>query len=102
MTNYLANTQYSDVGVVSYARQLSEAFQVTFNSGYARSAFTQLGLGAYVGYFAGADLSWKFTRSFSLSAEYRRFAQVSGGPVLGQNVALVSLGWNPLPMRIVK
>jgi hypothetical protein len=102
MTNYLANAQYSDIGAVSYARQLSEAFQVTFNSGYARTVRTQTGLSAYVGYFASADLSWKLTRSFSLSTEYRRFEQVSGGPVLGQNVALVSLGWNPLPVRIVK
>ena len=102
MSNYLANTQYSDIGAVSYSRQLSETFQVTFNSGYARSVLTQAGVGAYVGYFAGADLAWKLTRSFSLGTEFRRFQQVSGGPVAGQNVALVTLGWNPLPVRIVK
>jgi hypothetical protein len=101
-TNYLANTQYSDIGAVSYTRQLSEAFQVNVNSGYARSVFLQTGLGAYVGYFVGADLTWKLSRFLSLGTEYRRFDQVSGGPTQGQNVALVSLGWNPLPVRIVK
>lgn len=102
MTNYLANTQWSDTASVSYAKQLSESFEINLNSGYARGVRTQAGLADYVGYFAGANLSWRLTRSFSLSTEYRRFEQVSGGPALGQNVALVTLGWNPLPMRIVK
>jgi hypothetical protein len=102
MTNYLANTKWSDTAAVSYARQLSEAFDINLNSGYARSVRTQTGLGTYVGYFVGADLSWKLSRTIALETAYKRFAQVSGGPIQGQNVALISLGWNPLPMRIVK
>jgi hypothetical protein len=101
-TNYLPNTQSSDTASVSYERQLSEYFEVSIDSGYVRSVRTIAGLGAYVGYFAGAELSWKLTRTVSLGTAYRRFQQVSGGPNLGQNVALISLGWNPLPMRVVK
>lgn len=102
MTNYLANTRWSDIAAVSYGRQLSESFEINLNSGYARSVRAQAGLGAYVGYFVGADLSWKLSRTIALGATYRRFEQVSGGPIQTQNVALISLGWNPLPTRIVK
>ena len=105
ITNYLANTQWSDTGAVSYERQLSESFQINLNSGYARSVRTQTvqtALGTYVGYFVGADLSWKLSRTIALGTSYRRFEQVSGGTIQRQNVALISLGWNPLPMRIVK
>ena len=102
LTNYLANTQWSDTGVVSYDRQVTESFQINLNSGYARSVRTLAGLGTYVGYFVGADLSWKLSRTIALGTTYRRFEQVSGGPIQGQNVAQISLGWNPLPMRIVK
>lgn len=102
LTNYSANTQWSDTGAVSYSRQLSEPFQINLNSGYSRSVLVPSSLGTYVGYFAGADLSWNLSRTVSLSTEYRRFEQVSGGPMQGQNVALISLGWNPLPTRIVK
>ena len=102
MTNYLANTQWSDTAAVSYGRQLSESIEISLNSGYARSVRTQTGLGTYVGYFVGADLSWRLSRTIALGTEYKRFEQVSGGPIQGQNVALISLRWNPLPMRIVK
>jgi hypothetical protein len=102
MTNYLANTQWSDTAAVSYARQLSESFEINVNSGYARSVLIQPGLGTYLGYFVGADFSWKLSRTIALGTAYRRFEQVSGGPIQKSNVALVSLGWNPLPMRIVK
>jgi hypothetical protein len=102
LSNYLPNTQWSDTAAVSYASQLSQSFEINLNSGYARSVRTQTGLGAYVGYFAEADFSWKLSRTVALSATYRRFEQVSGGPIQGQNVALISLGWSPLPMRIVK
>jgi hypothetical protein len=105
MTNYLPNTQWSDTAAVTYARQLSQSFEVNLNSGYSRSVraqTTQTVQGAYVGYFVGADLSWKLSRTIALGAAFRRFEQVSGGPMQGQNVALISLGWNPLPMRIVK
>jgi len=102
LTNYLADTQWSDTAAVSYDRQLSESFQINLNSGYARSVRAQAGLGTYVGYFVGADLSWKLSRTIAFGTTYRRFAQVSGGLIQGQNVALVSLGWNSLPMRIVK
>jgi hypothetical protein len=102
MTNYLANTQWSDTAGVSYARNLSEHFDINLNSGYARSVRAQAGLGAYVGYFVGAELSWKLSRTIALGTAYRRFEQVSGGAIQGPNVALISLGWNPLPMRFVK
>jgi hypothetical protein len=102
MTNYLNNTEWSDTAAVSFARQLSESFNLSLDSGYARSVRAQTSLGAYVGYFAGADLSWKLSRTIALGMTYRRFGQVSGGPTQGQNVALISLGWNPLPARIVK
>jgi hypothetical protein len=75
---------------------------MNLNSGYDRSVRAQTGLGAYVGYFVGAELSWKLSRTIALGTSYRRFEQVSGGPIQRQNVALISLGWNPLPMRIVK
>ena len=101
-SNYLANTKWSDTAAVSYARQLSQAFEINLDSGYARSVRAQTGLGSYVGYFVGANLSWKVSRTVALSTAYRRFEQVSGGPILGQNVALITLGWNPLPVRIVK
>jgi hypothetical protein len=100
-SNYLTNTQYSDTGAVSYSRQLGEAFQISLNSGYTRSVFEQSTLGAYVGYFAGADFSWKLSRTISLGTTYRHFEQVSGGPIQGQNMGIVTLGWNPLPVRIV-
>ena len=102
MTNYLANTQWSDTVAATYGRQLSESFQINVNSGCARSVRTLAGLGTYVGYFAGADLSWKLSRTIALGTSYRRFEQVSGGPMQGQNAALISLEWNPLPTRIVK
>jgi len=102
MTSYLANTKWSDTAAVTYGRKLSEAFEINLNSGYARSVRTQTGLGTYVGYFAGANLSWKLSRTISLETAYRRFEQVSGGPILGQNMAMITLGWNPLPVRIVK
>src|SRR5271169_2615049 len=102
MTNYLPNTQSTDTASVTYARQLSESFQINVNSGYARSVRTLAGLETYVGYFGGADFSWKLSRTISLGAAFRRFEQVYGGPNQGQNVALISLGWNPLPMRVVK
>jgi hypothetical protein len=103
MTNYLPNTQWSDTGTVSYARQLSESVGINLNSGYDRSVRTLASsAGTYVGYFVGAGLSWNLSRTLSLRTEYRRFAQVSGGPNQGQNVALFSIGWNPLPMRIVR
>jgi hypothetical protein len=102
MTNYLANTNWTDTAAVSYGRQLSESFEINLNSGYARSVRTQAGLGAYVGYFVGADLSWKLSRTIALGTGYRRFEQVSGGPNRGQNIAMITLGWNPLPVRIVK
>ncbi len=102
MINYLPNTQWTDTGAVSYDRQLSQSFEINLNSGYARSVRSQAGLGTYVGYFVGADLSWKLSRTMALGTSYRRFEQVSGGPIQGQNMALVSLVWNPLPMRIVK
>jgi len=102
LTNYLANTLWSDTAAVSYGRQLTEAVEISLNSGYDRSVRAQAGLGAYVGYFVGADLSWKLSRTISLGTSYRRFEQVAGGPTQKQNVALISLGWNPLPMRIVK
>jgi hypothetical protein len=101
-TTYLANTQWSDTAAVSYGRQLSEAIGLSLNSGYDRSVRSVAGLGAYVGYFAGADLSWRLSRSISLATAYRRFEQVSGGPQQGQNVAMISLGWSALPIRIVK
>lgn len=101
-SNYLANTQWSDTAAVSYARQLSQAFEINVDSGYARSVRAQAGLGSYVGYFVGASLSWKVSRTIALSTTFRRFEQVSGGPILGQNMALITLGWNPLPVRIVK
>jgi hypothetical protein len=105
LTNYLPNTQWSDTAAVSYARQLSQYFEINLNSGYARSVRTQTvqtALGAYVGYFVGADFSWKLSRTFALGTTYRRFEQVSGGPSQRQNMALITLGWNPLPMRIVR
>jgi len=102
MINYLPNTQWTDTGAVSYGRQLSQSFEINLNSGYARSVRMQAGLGDYVGYFVGADLSWKLSRTIAIGTSYRRFEQVSGGPIQGQNMALVSLVWNPLPMRIVK
>jgi len=104
ITNYLANTQWSDTGAVSYERQLSESFQINLNSGYARAFHANCPncTGTYVGYFVGADLSWKLSRTIALGTSYRRFEQVSGGTIQRQNVALISLGWNPLPMRIVK
>lgn len=101
-TNYLVNTKWSDTAALTYAKQLSESFQINLNSGYARSVRLQTSLGAYVGYFVGANLSWSLSRTISIATEYRRFAQVSGGPVQGQNMALITLGWNPLPTRIVK
>lgn len=102
MTNYLANTQWTDTAVVSYGRQLSESVDINLNSGYARSVRTLTGLGTYVGYFIGADLSWKLSRTIALTTTYRRFEQVSGGPAQGQNTAMITLGWSPLPVRIVK
>lgn len=102
MTNYLANTKWTDAAAVSYARQLSESFEINLNSGYARSVLTQTGPGTYVGYFVGADLSWKLSRTIALGTAYRRFEQVSGGANQGQNIAMITLGWNPLPVRIVK
>ena len=102
MTNYLTDTQWSDTGALSYSRQLSEAFDLNLNAGYGRGVRAQSGLGAYVGYFAEADFSWKLTRTLALVTTYRRFEQVSGGPNQGQNVVMLSLGWNPLPIRIVK
>lgn len=105
MTNYLPNTQWSDTAALSYARQLSESFEINVNSGYSRSVRAQTVKtvqGAYVGYFVETYLSWKLSRTISLGATYRRFEQVSGGPMQGQNVGLISLGWNPLPARIVK
>ncbi len=102
MTNYLANTLWSDTAAVSYGRQLSQSFEIHVNSGYSRSVRAQTGLGTYVGYFVDAELSWKLSRTIALGTSYRRFEQVSGGPIQAQNVALISLGWNPLPMRIVK
>jgi hypothetical protein len=104
-TNYLANTKWTDTGAFSYERQLSESFQINVNSGYARGVraqTVQTALGTYVGYFVGADLSWKLSRTIALGTSYRRFEQASGGPDQGQNMALISLSWNPLPMRIVK
>jgi hypothetical protein len=102
LTNYLADTLWSDTAAVSYARQLTEYIDINVNSGYARSVRAQPGLEAYVGYFAGVDLSWKLSRAFTLETAYKRFEQVSGGPGQGQNIVLISLGWNPLPVRIVK
>ena len=102
MTNYLANTLWSDTASASYGRQLSEFFEINLNSGYARSVRAQTGLGTYVGYFVGADLSWKLSRTIALGTTFRRFEQVSGGPIQGQNIAMITLGWNPLPVRIVK
>ena len=102
MTNYLANTQWSDTVAATYGRQFSESFQINVNSGCARSVRTLAGLRTYVGYFAGADLSLKLSRTIALGTSYRRFEQVSGGPMQGQNAALISLEWNPLPTRIVK
>jgi hypothetical protein len=102
MTNYLANTQWTDTAAVSYGRQLSESFEINLNSGYARSVRMQTGLGTYVGYFVGADLSWKLSRTSALTTTYTRFEQVSGGPIQGQNTAMIMLGWSPLPVRIVK
>jgi hypothetical protein len=102
MANYLANTNWTDTAAVSYSRQLSESFEIYLNSGYARSVRTQAGLGAYVGYFVEADLSWKLSRTIALGTGYRRFEQVSGGPNQGRNMAMITLGWNPLPVRIVK
>jgi len=102
MTSFLPNTQWSDTAVVSYGRQLSEYFEINVNSGYARSVRTQTGLGTYVGYFVAADLSWKLSRTIALGTGYRHFEQVSGGPIQGQNLAMITLGWNPLPVRIVK
>jgi len=102
MTNYLANTKWSDTAAVSFGRQLSESFEINLDSGYARSVRTQTGLGTYVGYFVGANLSWKLSRTIALGTGYRRFEQVSGGPIQGQNMAMITLGWNPLPARIVK
>ena len=102
MTNYLANAKWTDTAAVSYARKLSEAFDINLDSGYARSVRMQTGLGAYVAYFVGANLSWKLSRTIALGTAYRRFEQVSGGPILGQNMAVITLGWNPLPVRIVK
>lgn len=101
-TNYLSDTQWTDTGAVSYGRQLSEALQVSLNSGYARSVRTPTSLPTYVGYFGGADLSWRVSRTISLTTSYRRFQQVSGGPNQEQNVGIISLGWNPLPTRIVR
>jgi hypothetical protein len=101
-TNYLANTQWTDTAAVSYSRQLSETFDISLNSGYARSVLSQTSLGTYAGYFAGTDLSWKLSRTVALRGEYRRFGQVSGGPLKSQNVAMITLGWSPLPTRIVK
>lgn len=101
-TNYLSNTQWTDTGVVSYGRQLSEVLDVNFNSGYARSVRTPATLETYLGYFVGADVSWKVSRTIAIVGEYRRFGQVSGGPTQSQNVGLLTLGWNPLPTRIVK
>jgi hypothetical protein len=101
-TNYLSNTQWTDTGAVSYGRQLSEFLDVSLNSGYARSVRSPASLGTYLGYFLGADLSWKVSRTIAIVGEYRRFGQVSSGPMQSQNVALITLGWNPLPMRIVK
>ena len=102
MTNYLANTKWSDTAAVSFGRRLSESFEINLDSGYARSVRAQTGLGTYVGYFVGANLSWKLSRTIALGTGYRRFEQVSGGPMLGQNMAMITLGWNPLPVRIVK
>ena len=101
-SNYLANTQWIDTAAVSYARQLSQAFEINLDSGYARSVRAQAGLGSYVGYFVGANLSWKVSRTIALGTAFRRFEQVSGGPTQGQNMAMITLGWNPLPVRIVK
>src|ERR1700730_3648378 len=102
MTNYLANTKWSDTAAVSYARQLSQSFEINLDSGYARGVRTQTGPGTYVGYFVGANLSWKLSRTIALGTAFRRFEQVSGGPIQGQNMAMITLGWNPLPVRIVK
>jgi hypothetical protein len=102
MPNYLANTQWSDTATASYGKQLSESVEVSLNSGYDRSARAQTGLGAYVGYFVGAELSWKLSHTIALGTSYRRFEQVSGGPIQRRNVALISLVWSPLPMGIVK
>ena len=101
-TNYLSNTQWTDTAAVSYGRQLSEAFQINLNSGYARGVLVPASVGTYVGYFSGADLSWKVSRTISLTTSYRRFQQVSGGPNVAQNAAMISLGWNPFPIRIVR
>jgi len=101
-TTYVSNTQWTDTAAVSYSKQLSEFFQISLNSGYARSVRAPASLGAYVGYFAGADFSWRVSRTISLTTSYRRFEQVSGGPNQQQNEAIVSLGWNPLPVRIVR
>lgn len=100
-TSYLANAQYNDTAAISYGRQLSEAVSLSLNSGYDRSVLAQAA-GAYVGYFAEADLSWRLWRSIALTTSYRRFEQVSGVPDQGQNVAMISLGWNALPVRIVR
>jgi len=102
MTNYLANTKWSDTAAVSVGRQLSESFEINLDSGYARSVRTQTGLGTYIGYFVGANLSWKLSRTIALGTGYRRFEQISGGPNQGQNMAMITLGWSPLPTRIVK
>jgi hypothetical protein len=101
LPNYLSNSIWTDTAGISYTRQLSEAFQISLNSGYARSVLAPSG-GTYVGYFAEADLSWKVSRTISLTTSYRRFEQVSGGPNQEQNTAIISLGWNLLPIRIVK
>jgi len=101
-SSFLVNSQWTDTAAVSYSRQLSEAIGVTLNSGYARSVGALIGPGAYTAYFADADLSWRLSRTISVTTTYRRFEQVSGGPDQGQNVAMISLGWNPLPIRIVK
>jgi hypothetical protein len=102
MTNYLADTKWSDTAAVSYATQLSQSFEINLDSGYARGVRTQTGPGTYVGYFVGAHLSWKLSRTIALGTAFRRFEQVSGGPTQGQNMAMITLGWNPLPVRIVK
>lgn len=102
MTNYLADTKWSDTAAVSYARELSQSFEINLDSGYARGVRTQTGPGTYVGYFVGANFSWKLSRTIALGTAFRRFEQVSGGPTQGQNMAMITLGWNPLPVRIVK
>jgi hypothetical protein len=105
MTNYLSNTQWTDIAAVSYSRQLSEALQINLDSGYARSVLAQISPGTYIGYFVGAELSWSLSRTIALGTTYRHFEQVSGGPIQGQNaqnVGMISLEWNPLPVRIVK